>query len=227
MTLAKGLGGGMPIGACLAKEAVAAVFTAGTHASTFGGNPLACAAGLATLDAIEQEKLRENAEAIGNFICDSLRQAFSGNNDWPEQWRSPEPKAAYDAVIIGGGGHGLSTAYYLAKEHGITNVAVLEKGYLCAGASGRNGGQAIHGLACDQSVIEAQLGHDDSKRVWDMTLEAIRLIGRSIRGAFSNGNDVAARVLAGILGRGRPRRAPKFGAIRERARADPLAARKP
>ena len=48
-----------------------------------------------------------------------LRQAFSGNIDWPEQWRSPEPKAAYDAVIVGGGGHGLATAYYMAKEHGI------------------------------------------------------------------------------------------------------------
>ena len=43
-------------------------------------------------------------------------------------WRDPEPKPAYDVVIIGGGGHGLATAYYLAKEHGITNVAVLEKG---------------------------------------------------------------------------------------------------
>jgi acetylornithine aminotransferase len=78
MTLAKGLGSGVPIGACLAKGAVADVFTPGKHGSTFGGNPLACAAALATLDAIEQEKLRENAEMVGNFICDSLRQAFAG-----------------------------------------------------------------------------------------------------------------------------------------------------
>ncbi|HQR51001.1 MAG TPA: acetylornithine transaminase [Methylophilaceae bacterium] len=78
MTLAKGLGSGVPIGACLARGAAAEVFTPGKHGSTFGGNPLACAAALATLDAIEQEKLRENAETIGNFICDGFRQAFAG-----------------------------------------------------------------------------------------------------------------------------------------------------
>jgi acetylornithine/N-succinyldiaminopimelate aminotransferase len=76
MTLAKGLGSGVPIGACLAQGAAAEVFTPGKHGSTFGGNPLACAAALATLQAIEQDKLRENAEAIGGFICDGLRQAF-------------------------------------------------------------------------------------------------------------------------------------------------------
>jgi acetylornithine aminotransferase len=78
MTLAKGLGSGVPIGACLAKGAAAEVFTPGKHGSTFGGNPLACAAALATLDAIEQEKLRENAETIGNYICDAIRQAVTG-----------------------------------------------------------------------------------------------------------------------------------------------------
>ena len=53
-------------------------------------------------------------------------------------WRSPEPKPAYDAVIVGGGGHGLATAYYLAKEHGLTKVAVLEKGWIGGGNTGRN-----------------------------------------------------------------------------------------
>lgn len=67
-----------------------------------------------------------------------LRNALNGNKDWKPAWRKPEPKPHYDVVIIGGGGHGLSTAYYLAKEHGITNVAVLEKGYLGSGNVGRN-----------------------------------------------------------------------------------------
>jgi sarcosine oxidase subunit beta len=67
-----------------------------------------------------------------------LKNALNGNRDWKPAWRKPEPKASYDVIIIGGGGHGLSTAYYLAKEHGITNVAVLEKGYLGSGNVGRN-----------------------------------------------------------------------------------------
>ncbi len=66
-----------------------------------------------------------------------LKQALSGE-PWPEQWRSPEPKPAYDVVIVGAGGHGLATAYYLAKEHGLHNVAVIEKGWLGGGNTGRN-----------------------------------------------------------------------------------------
>ena len=67
-----------------------------------------------------------------------LRQAAQAHKGWPRQWRDPEPKAAYDVVIVGAGGHGLATAYYLAKEHGIRNVAVLEKGWLGGGNTGRN-----------------------------------------------------------------------------------------
>ena len=66
------------------------------------------------------------------------RNALSYHERWPEAWRSPEPKAQYEVVIIGGGGHGLATAYYLAKEHGIANVAVLEKGWIGGGNTGRN-----------------------------------------------------------------------------------------
>ena len=71
-------------------------------------------------------------------IFSLARNALSGHRDWPRAWRSPDPKPAYDAVIVGGGGHGLATAYYLAKEHGLTNIALLEKGWLGGGNTGRN-----------------------------------------------------------------------------------------
>lgn len=67
-----------------------------------------------------------------------ILEGLRGNRGWKPVWRQPEPKPHYDAVIIGGGGHGLATAYYLAKNHGMTNIAVLEKGYLGGGNIGRN-----------------------------------------------------------------------------------------
>ena len=67
-----------------------------------------------------------------------VKEGLTGNRGWKPQWRDAAPKKDYDVLIIGGGGHGLATAYYLAKEHGITNVAVLEKGHLGSGNIGRN-----------------------------------------------------------------------------------------
>jgi methylglutamate dehydrogenase subunit A len=67
-----------------------------------------------------------------------LKNSFSGHKNWTPAWRNPAPKKEYDIIIVGGGGHGLSTAYYLAKEHRLTNVAVLEKGWLGSGNIGRN-----------------------------------------------------------------------------------------
>lgn len=78
IALAKGLGGGMPIGACLARGAAAEVFKPGSHGSTFGGNPLACAAALATIEAIDQEALLTNATRIGDHIRAGLREALRG-----------------------------------------------------------------------------------------------------------------------------------------------------
>jgi ribulose 1,5-bisphosphate synthetase/thiazole synthase len=71
-------------------------------------------------------------------IVQVLAQAFRGQRGWAPVWRDAEPKAQYDVIIVGGGGHGLATAWYLASQHGITNVAVVEKGYLGSGNVGRN-----------------------------------------------------------------------------------------
>ncbi len=84
------------------------------------------------------------------------REAMRGNKGWEEQWASPEPKAEYDVIIVGAGGHGLATAYYLAKEHGITNVAVLEKGWLGGGNTGRN-----------TTIIRSNYLYDESAGIYD------------------------------------------------------------
>ena len=71
-------------------------------------------------------------------IWSLLRNSIFYHENWQRQWRSPEPKREYDVVIVGAGGHGLATAYYLAKEHGVRNVAVIERGYLGGGNTARN-----------------------------------------------------------------------------------------
>ncbi|MYD93631.1 MAG: FAD-dependent oxidoreductase, partial [Chloroflexi bacterium] len=67
-----------------------------------------------------------------------IRRGLRGHRDWTPAWRKAEPRPAYDVIIVGAGGHGLATAYYLAKLHGVTNVAVLERGWLGGGNIGRN-----------------------------------------------------------------------------------------
>lgn len=77
-------------------------------------------------------------ERVRYSIFNLVRHAFSGHRGWTPAWRDAVPKSTYDAVIVGGGGHGLATAYYLAKVHGLTRVAVLEKGWIGSGNAGRN-----------------------------------------------------------------------------------------
>jgi sarcosine oxidase, subunit beta len=94
------------------------------------------------------------------FSIYSLMRHALGGTDWPEQWRSPEPRAAYDVVIIGAGGHGLATAYYLAKEHRVRNVAVLERGWLGGGNTGRN-----------TTVIRSNYLWDESAAIYEHALK--------------------------------------------------------
>jgi len=85
-----------------------------------------------------------------------LMRSLGGHRGWREQWRRAEPKAEYDAIIVGGGGHGLGTAYYLAAEHGLTNIAVVEKGWIGGGNTGRN-----------TTIIRSNYLFDESARLYD------------------------------------------------------------
>jgi sarcosine oxidase, subunit beta len=92
-----------------------------------------------------------------------LKHGINHHRGWQPAWRNPDPKMGYDVVIIGGGGHGLGTAYYLAKEHGITNVAVLEKGWIGGGNTGRNTTVVRSNYLCDESSAL----YEHSMQLWE------------------------------------------------------------
>ena len=96
-------------------------------------------------------------------IFEIARNARSHHENWERAWRSPDPKPSYDIVIIGGGGHGLATAYYLARECGITNVVVLEKGWLGGGNTGRNTTIVRSNYLWDESAAL----YDHAVKLWE------------------------------------------------------------
>ena len=89
-----------------------------------------------------------------------FKHSLSHHENWQAAWRSPQPKKEYDVIIVGGGGHGLATAYYLAKVHGITNVAVLEKGYLGGGNTARN-----------TTIVRSNYLWDEASKLYDHSLD--------------------------------------------------------
>jgi sarcosine oxidase, subunit beta len=98
-----------------------------------------------------------------------IRQGFAGHTGWKPAWRFPDPKSSYDAVIIGGGGHGLATAYYMAKLHGMRRIAVIEKGWIGGGNSGRN-----------TTIIRSNYLEDASAAIYEHSLKLWEGLGREL-----------------------------------------------
>ena len=131
-----------------------------------------------------------------------VRNALSHNRNWKPAWRSPEPKKRYDAIVVGGGGHGLATAYYLAKEHGMRNIAVLEKGWIGGGNTGRN--TTI--VRSNYLWTEAALLYEKSMKLWEGLSQDLNYnVMFSQRGVYNLGHnlqdmrDIERRVSANRL----------------------------
>ncbi len=98
-----------------------------------------------------------------------LKHSFSHHENWKRVWRSVLPKKSYDVVVVGGGGHGLATAYYLAKNHGIKNIAVLEKGFLGGGNTARN-----------TTIIRSNYLWDEAAQLYELSLKLWEGLSRDL-----------------------------------------------
>jgi len=135
-------------------------------------------------------------------IFSLARNAMSHHEKWQRAWRSPVPKKRYDAIIVGGGGHGLATAYYMAKEHGMRNIAVLEKGWIGGGNTGRNTTIVRSNYLWDEA---AQL-YEKSMKLWEGLSQDLNYnVMFSQRGVYNLGHtlqdmrDIQRRVNANRL----------------------------
>ncbi len=131
-----------------------------------------------------------------------LKNALTFNKNWPRAWQSPEPKPDYDIIIVGGGGHGLATAYYLAKVHGLKNIAVLEKGWIGGGNTGRN--TTI--VRSNYLWTESSLLYEKSLKLWENLSQELNYnVMFSQRGVYNLGHslqdmrDIERRVAANRL----------------------------
>lgn len=112
---------------------------------------------------------RQRVRHVHFSFASLIKNAFSSHQRWDRQWRAPEPKRAYDVIVIGAGGHGLATAYYLASEHGIRNVAVLERGWLGGGNTGRN-----------TTIIRSNYLYDESAAIYEHALKLWEGLSRTL-----------------------------------------------
>jgi sarcosine oxidase, subunit beta len=102
-------------------------------------------------------------------IWSLVQGAASRHRQWAPAWRDSQPKPAYDVIIVGGGGHGLATAYYLAKNHGLTNVAVLERGWIGGGNTGRN-----------TTIVRSNYLYPESARLYDFSLKLYENLSQAL-----------------------------------------------